>query len=172
MSKSVRKLTYTSIAAAIVFMVTRLIVIPVTVSTTGAYINFGDMSIYVTSYLLGGPMAGLAAAVGSGLADLTAGAAVYAPATFIIKGLMGLTAGLLMRRRKFWVYAVACALGGAIMTAGYGLYETFVFGFATALANAPANLIQWGASLVIAAVLFPVAERIRKVTHLEELQGQ
>jgi uncharacterized membrane protein len=167
MSKSIRKLTYTSAAAAIIFVITRLIVIPVTVSTTGAYINFGDMMIYVSAYLLGGPLAALAAGIGSIFADLSLGYIVYAPATLVIKGLMGLTAGLLMKNRKFWVYAVACFTGGAIMTFGYGIYETFIYGFPVALANAPANLIQWGASLVIAGVLYPVAVRVRKLTHLE-----
>jgi uncharacterized membrane protein len=171
MSKNVRKLTYTAIATAIVFMITRLVVLPVTVSTTGAYVNFGDMSIYITAYLLGGPMSAPAAAVGSGLADLTAGAAIYAPATFVIKGLMGLTAGLIMRKRRFWVYVLACIAGGAIMTLGYAVYEAFVFGLPVGLANAPANLIQWGASIVIAGILYPVAERIRKVTNLESLQS-
>lgn len=168
MSKNVRRISYTAIAAAIVFVVTRIIVFPV--GTSGAYVNFGDMAIYLTSYLLGGPIAAAASAVGSALADLTAGGAIYAPATFIIKGLMGLTAGLLMKKKKFWVYALACLLGGAIMTLGYALYETTIFGFTVAIANAPLNLVQWGAGIVIAAILYPVAVRIQKVTHFDELQ--
>lgn len=170
MSKNIRRLTYTAIAAAIVFVITRLIVIPITAS--GAYVNFGDIAIYVTSYLLGGPIAALASAVGSSLADLTAGAAIYAPATFVIKGLMGLTAGLLMRKKKFWSYGLACLTGGAIMTLGYAIYEYFIFGYAYAIGDVPSNLIQWGASVAAALILFPVAQRIQKVTHFEELQGR
>jgi uncharacterized membrane protein len=168
MTKSVRRISYTAIAAAIVFVVTRLFVFPV--GTGGAYVNFGDVAIYVASYLLGGPIAAAAAAVGSALVDLTAAAAVYAPATFIIKGLMGLTVGLLMRNKKLWVYILSCVVGGAIMTLGYALYETLIFGFATAVGNALLNLVQWGASVAIAGILYPVAQRIQKVTHFDELQ--
>ena len=169
MSKNVRRITYTAIAAAIVFVITRLIVIPI--GTGGAYLNFGDIAIYLTAFLLGGPIAAAAAAVGSGLADLTTGFLVYAPATFVIKGLMGFVAGLLLRQKKnFGLFAVACALGGAMMTVGYALYETLIFGFPTAVGNASFNLIQWGASVAVSLILYPVADRLRKVTHFEELQ--
>lgn len=168
MSKNIRRITYAAISASIVFVITRLVVIPI--GTGGAYLNFGDIAIYVAAYLLGGPIAAAAAAVGSSLSDLTTGYLVYAPATFFIKGLMGLTVGLLLRKKTFGLFAAACILGGAIMTIGYALFETFVFGFPTALANAPFNLIQWGASVVIALILYPVAVRLQKVTHFDELK--
>jgi uncharacterized membrane protein len=168
MSKNIRRITYAAIAAAIVFVITRLIVIPI--GTGGAYLNFGDIAIYITAYLLGGPIAAAAAAVGSGLADLTTGYLVYAPATFVIKGLMGLAAGSLMLKRKFWAYTLACVLGGAIMVLGYALYETAIFSFPTAVANGLLNLVQWGGGVAIALILYPVAVRIRKVTQFETLR--
>ena len=167
MSKNVRRITYTAIAAAIVFAVTRIIVI--TYSSSGSYINFGDISIYTVSYLMGGPLAAAAAGIGSAIADLTS-FPVYAPASLIVKGLMGLTAGYLMMHRKFGFYALACVIGGAIMTVGYGLYDLCIFGAGTAVVNAPGNLIQWASSVVIALVIYPVAERVRKVTHFDELR--
>lgn len=168
MSKNVRRITYAAIAAAIVFVITRLIVIPI--GTGGAYLNFGDIAIYIAAYLLGGPIGAAAAAVGSSLADLTTGYLVYAPATFVVKGLMGLAAGCLMSNRKFWVYALACVLGGTIMVLGYALYETMIFNFVTATGNALFNLIQWGGGVVVALILYPVAVRIQKVTHFDELK--
>lgn len=169
MSKKVRRITYTAIAAAIVFVVTKLTYFPV--GTAGAYVHFGDALIYFTAFLLGGPIAAIAAAIGSALCDLSTGYTVYVPATILIKGLMGLTAGLLMRKRKFWVYILACVIGGAIMTVGYALYEICIpsFGFAYALYNIPFNMGQWGASIAIAAVLYPVAERVQKVIRFDEL---
>lgn len=169
MSNNIRKLTYGAVAAAIIFVVTRIIVIPVTITTTGAYVNFGDVAIYFISYLLGGPIAAIAAGVGSALSDVSLGYIVYAPATLIIKGLMALTAGLLMKNRNFGLYAAACALGGAIMLVGYALYETMVFGFPVAIANAVPNLFQWGGSLAAALILFPVAKRVRQAAFLNKL---
>lgn len=168
MSKNIRRITYIAIAAAIVFTVTRLIVIPVTLSTTGSSIYFGDIAIYIIAYLLGGPAAAAAAGIGSALADLTT-FPVYAPATLIIKGLMGLIAGCLMRTRKFWVYALACVAGGAIMVIGYGLYDIILVGAGAALINISGNLIQWGAGVLIALILYPFAVRIQKVTHFDNL---
>lgn len=169
MSKHIRRIAYSAIAAAIVFVITRILALPI--GSSGAYVNMGDVAIYFLAYLLGGPMAAIAAAVGSSLADVTAGAAVYAPATFIIKGLMGLTVGLILRRKKFWLYVMACAIGGAIMTVGYALYETALpsFGFAYALVNIPFNLGQWGVSLAAAIILYPVAQRIYKAAHFDTL---
>lgn len=163
MSITVKRITYGAIAAAIVFVVTRMTWFPV--GTAGAYVHFGDAFIYFTAFLLGGPIAAIAAALGSAICDLSTGYTVYVPATLLIKGLMGLTAGLLLKKRKFWVYILACVIGGAIMTAGYALYEICIppFGLAYALFNIPFNMGQWGASIVIAAVLYPVAVRIQKV---------
>jgi uncharacterized membrane protein len=40
-----------------------------------------------------GPFAAISAAIGSALADLIVGYSLYMPATFLIKGLMGLISG-------------------------------------------------------------------------------
>ncbi len=167
MNTNIRKITYTAIAAAIVFIVTRIVTIPF--GTTGAYINIGDISIYFVAYLLGGPLAAIAAGIGSALSDVSLSYVVYAPATLVVKGLMGLTAGTLMKSGRFPAYIAACVIGGAIMTLGYALFETFVFTFPVAIADVPPNLIQWGGSVVIAVILYPVVKRIKATTHFERL---
>lgn len=161
MDKITKKITYSAIAAAVVFVVTWMIRVPVP-ATSGGYVNVGDVVIFSVAYLLGGPIAAAAAAVGSALADLAAGAAVYAPATFVIKGLMGLVCGFLTVRKTFRAFALSCVAGGAIMAAGYGVYECAVFGLAYALAALPFNLIQWGGSAIIAVALYPVISRSLK----------
>jgi uncharacterized membrane protein len=159
MNKTTLKLTYSAVLAALVFIVTFLTRIPVP-GLTSAYINLGDTVIFISAYLLGGPVAAAVAAIGSALADLAAGAAVYIPATFIIKGLMGLCAGSVMRTRKAAFYALAVVTGGAIMTGGYFVFEAIFFGLAYALAALPMNLIQWGGSVVIALALLPAISRV------------
>jgi uncharacterized membrane protein len=154
---SSRKITQAAMAAAVIFLVTWTVKLPI---PGGGYINLGDTVIYLSAFLFGGPAAAAAAALGSALADVAAGYVIYAPATFVIKGIMGLAAGLLCAGRRFPSYLLACILGGAIMTGGYALYELAVFGGAYALANIPYNLIQWGGSAAIAAALYPAANRI------------
>jgi uncharacterized membrane protein len=133
---------------------------------TSGYINLGDSMIYISAYLLG-PVAAAASAIGSALADLAGGYAVYIPATFIIKGLMGLIFALLNKKRSFPRYAVACVTGGAVMTAGYAVFEIFVFGFAYALTSVPYNLAQWGGNAVIAILLYPLVVRVKKDTRFD-----
>ncbi|MPN19073.1 hypothetical protein SDC9_166439 [bioreactor metagenome] len=162
---STKKLSLGAMAAVLIFAVTWTIKLPVP-GTAGGYVNFGDVAIYVLSLVLGGPLAALAAAVGSALADVCAGAAVYVPATFIIKGVMGLVCGLLARSRRFGAYCAACVLGGAIMALGYALYEVALFGGAYALAALPFNLLQWGGSAAAAILLYPAAKRAADVAGL------
>jgi uncharacterized membrane protein len=163
MKGNTKKLTMSAITAALIFVVTWSVRIPVP-ATAGGYVNFGDVIIYISAYLLGGPAAGAAAAVGSALADTAGGAAAYIPATFFIKGFMGLLAGLLTAKKKnFLSYAIASTASGAMMIVGYGLYELILFGFPYAAAAFPFNLIQWAGSLMITLALFPVSKRLLKI---------
>ncbi len=154
---SSKKITEAAMAAAVVFLVTWMVKLPI---PGGGYINLGDTVIYITAFLFGGPTAAAAAALGSALADLAAGYVIYAPATFLIKGVIGLFAGFLCSGKRFPVFLLACVLGGAVMTGGYALYELAFFDGAYALLNIPYNLIQWAGSVAIAALLYPALIRI------------
>jgi uncharacterized membrane protein len=164
MDKKIRLLTFSAISAALVFTATWVFKLPI--PGTSGYVNLGDAIIYLSAWLLG-PAAEVAAAIGSALADLAGGYTVYLPATFIIKGLMGLVFGLIGRKRTFGAYAAASILCGAIMTAGYAVYEAAVFDIAYALTSIPYNLAQWGGNVVAALILYPAAVRLHKLTGLE-----
>ncbi len=154
-----KKLTSASLSAAVIFAVTWTVRLPVP-ATSGAYINLGDAVIFLVSYLLGGPAAAGAAAVGSALADLAAGAGVYIPATFAIKGCMALVCGLLSRGKGFSPFILSCVTGSLIMVSGYALYELLLFGPAYAAAALPFNFLQAGGSCAVSAVFFPAAGRL------------
>lgn len=142
-----------------IFVVTWLVKIPVPVSG-GAYLNFGDSVIDVCAFVLGGPLAAVSAGLGSALADVAAGSAVYALPTFIIKALMGLLVGAMTSTQKLLPYCLACAAAGAVMVGGYALFEWFFFGAAYAAATLPFNLIQWCGSMLVAVVLYRGARRL------------
>jgi uncharacterized membrane protein len=155
-----RSITLIAVMAALVFAVTWLVRIPVP-SLSGAYFNLGDTVIYLCAMLAGGPYAALAAAVGSGFADLAAGAPVYILPTVFIKGLMGFMAGKLSFQSGMPRFLLACVLGGAVMTAGYGLFESVAFGGAYAIGSVPYNLLQWGTSTAVSAALYPAVKKVR-----------
>ena len=161
MRSNVIKLTTVSLTAAIIFIVTWSLRIPVP-GSSGGYINIGDVVIYISSLLLGPIMGAVAASVGSAFADLAGGAVMYVPATFVIKGVMALVCYRVHAGGGQVRFSISCLAGGLVMTAGYALYEFFVFGTAYALASIPFNLIQWVGASIIASALFPAAKRLRK----------
>ncbi len=145
---SIKKLVFAGLMAALVLVGTMLIQIP---TPTKGYIHIGDSVVYLSGILLGPIVGSLAAAVGSMLADVFSGYGVYAPATFIIKGLDALVVGFIYHRlvsehgsfmRRLIGFVISVAVGGVIMVAGYLAYETMLYGFGAALPNVLANVTQ------------------------------
>ena len=70
--------------------------ISIALSSTG-YFNIGEAFVYIAA-IIGGPIVGgIAGAVGSSLADIALGYGIYAPGTFIFKGLEGVVVGFLVQ---------------------------------------------------------------------------
>jgi uncharacterized membrane protein len=160
-----RTVAYGGMLAALILVVTRFSAIPI--MNGQGYLNLGDVTILFAAALLG-PAAAVPAAIGSALADVWAGYVQYAPATFIIKGLVALIAGLFLRKLNvtlpFKIFGMA--LAELAMAAGYLVFELFLLGPAIALFDLTFNLIQAGVCTLVAALLLPVAERIRKTSNL------
>ncbi len=146
--KTLRLIAFCGITAAFVFLGTQL-----RIPTAIGYINLGDAVILIASYVIG-PAAFFPAAIGSAIADLIAGYPMYIIPTFVIKGLMGLVAGLIMRHPEHRPHIVKRLIAGIlaelIMVSGYFAVEVFLYDVAAAAASIPFNLIQAGAALVIA----------------------
>lgn len=155
--KRVKQMVYHAAAIALVIIATGFLKIPI---PTG-YIHLGDGVIFVAGALLG-PLAAIPAAIGSSIADLIASFAIYAPVTFVIKGLMGLLAGLVWKSRdKFFRNLLIFLLAEIIMILGYFLFESFFYNLGAAIGALPFNLIQAGAGIVMGAVFVPATKNIR-----------
>ena len=169
--KKIRLAVLSSLFAAIICAVTLLIQIPV--PSTHGYINPGDCFVITAGILLGPVYGALAAGIGSALADLITGYAVYIPATFVIKALMALAACFIAGKGRKVIRIVLAALSSElIMTAGYFLYEYYVMKFAgAAFSEIPMNLIQ-GAFAVLVSVPLLVSvnrsEKLRKFLYIKE----
>lgn len=161
-----RRLILAAILAALVFSVTYFTKIPIPYPP-GAYAHAGDSIIYLSGMVLGGPLAAAVAALGSGLADLFAGAPVYIPATLIIKALMGFIAGLFLHRtsgEKTPARKLLLGLGlpALVMSAGYYLYEVAVLGYnwLVDLQWLAANLAQGAVGIVL---YLPLSAAVRRI---------
>ena len=159
-----------ALMAALITVATIVIPIP---TLTGGYVNLGDGFVIVSALTLGPVWGTLAAAVGSSLSDLFLGYAIYAPATFVIKGLMALAAyyvsKILFRAfhgRRVISLVVASLTAEVIMVLSYFVFEYTVmrYGIGAAAGILP-NCLQGAFGIVSASVLYLLLEKagIRKI---------
>lgn len=166
------RLCFAGMFAALIFVATYLIQIP---APLGGYLNLGDCFILIAAWVLG-PVYGFAAGgLGSALADIVSGYAVYAPGTFVIKGLIAAAASLIAhafvkKNEKLRVpgFISGAVAGELIMIAGYYLYDAAVlgFGFIATLANLPSNLIQGAVGAVLGVAISVVIAQTKALKRL------
>lgn len=158
------RLILAALFTAIVTVMTMIVQIP---SPMNGYVNLGDCFVILSAWILGPVYGTAAAATGSMLADVFSGYAIYAPATFIIKGLMALVAyaiGKLLSRKKGSISIpakiVSATAAEAVMVVGYFLYAALIFGNGlSAAVEIPANLMQGLMGLVSSVALGIVLDR-------------
>lgn len=160
------RLTLTAVFAALTCIATFIIKIPV--PATQGYIHFGDAFVLLAGIFPGAGFGMLAAGIGSALADLFSGYAIYAPATFIIKAVCaivvtGIYKGLSSKiQNQFLRLIIAGAAATAILTGGYLAFESVLYG-AAALVEIPMNIIQGCSGIAIACGLLPLFSRIPEI---------
>ena len=146
-----------------IVMATMIIKIP---SPLKGYLNLGDCIVLVAGWMLSPTYGLLAAGLGSALADLFSGYVVYAPATFVIKGLMALAAFYCFkfldeRLANLPSRIISGILSEIIMVLGYFIFEGFLYGFAPSLVNIPANSVQGVAGVIIGIILIKIFEKAK-----------
>ena len=161
MKKQKLKLTIISaLFAALICVATMVVKIP---TPLNGCINLGDCVILVVAFTLPCGYGFLAAAVGSCLADILSGYTAYAPATFIIKGLMVLVVfavtKLLKTKKSNLVKVLSGVMAEIVMVSGYYVFEGFMYGFSASLVNIPMNAVQGVAGLILAIILIKVLEK-------------
>ncbi|MBQ6907589.1 MAG: ECF transporter S component [Clostridia bacterium] len=150
-----------SMIAALCCVATMIIKIP---SPLKGYLNLGDCVVLLSGFMLSPVYGFLAAGIGSALADLFSGYAVYAPATFVIKGVMALIAyyGFKLTQRKLGAASsriISCIIAEIVMVLGYFVFEGFMYGFAPSAVNIPANAVQGIAGLILGVILVRIFEK-------------
>lgn len=168
-----RKIVLTALFAALACVATMIIKVP-TLATNG-YVNIGDTIVLLSAWLIGGVYGGLAAGIGSALADLLSSYPTYVPGTLIIKFLMAFVAYLIFMAikkaniNKVVGYAVSGIVAELIMVAGYFLYESIFLGYG--LAAAPSilsNLVQGVTCLVLGYAAILVLESTKAVKMIKK----
>ena len=142
---SVRFLCLTAVMAAMVCVATMVIQIPIPLG----YANLGGSFIMLTAVFIGKKSGALAGGIGSAMADILSGFAVWAIPTFLIKSVTGLIVGQIEHTKDnactvFSVRTVIAAVVGMAWTViGYTVFGAILYGGLEAgLASAPGLVIE------------------------------
>ncbi|MEE0969664.1 MAG: ECF transporter S component [Clostridia bacterium] len=156
-----QKIVMAAMLAALTCVATMIIKIP---SPLKGYLTLGDCVVLLAGWSLSPIYGFLAAGLGSALADLFSGYVMYAPATFVIKGIMALIAyyGLKLMHKKAGnlpSQIISGAVAEIWMVTGYFVFEGFLYGFTPSAVNIPANGVQGVAGLILGCILIKIFEK-------------
>lgn len=154
--------------AALIYVSTCFVQIPNPAS--GGYVHPGDALCLLAAWLLPLPWGIAASAIGTMLADLLSGYAVYALPSFIIKAIVPLVAGLLLRvmwkgeatvKRTLLPCLVSGVAGEIFMVGGYFFLNAVIWGngWSAAVSLLPDSM-QALFGIVVATALFCPLKKI------------
>lgn len=158
-NNKVFKICLTGLFAAIIAVFTAFVKIPTGINS--GYLHFGDSVIYLSGCILG-PFGLISSAIGGALADVLAGAAVWALPTAIIKALNCVPFIVAMKMYKnkkgesknVNVYTLVATVISAVITiGGYYIAEGLMYSFPSALASVPFSIVQAIGSAIIFALM-------------------
>lgn len=153
---SVRRLVTAAVFAALTAAVTMI-----HVPSVNGYIHLGDAMIYLCASCLPSGTAFASAAIGGSVADLISGYPIWAPFTFVIKGLLTLAFSS-KSGRILTVRNAVCSLAAiAISTLGYCFGEGILYGFAAGIAAIWGNLVQSVGSMLLYLILAFALDRLQ-----------
>ncbi|MBQ8808385.1 MAG: ECF transporter S component [Clostridia bacterium] len=161
METKTQKIVLSALLASLVCVATMIIKIP---SPLKGYLNLGDCVVLLAGWVLSPAYGFLAAGIGSALADVFSGYIIYAPATFVIKGIMAIVAhfvfNILKEKTSCLVSRIVSGTLAEIeMVGGYFLFEGFMYGFLPSVVNIPANAVQGVAGLMLGILLVRIFEK-------------
>ena len=155
-----------ALMAALACVATILIQIP---TPFRGYVNLGDGIVLVAGWMLAPKYVFLSAGVGSALADVFLGYTTYAPATFLIKGVMALIACYGYK----WLHHELGRLPSRIITGvvaefgmvlGYCAFESVLYGFGAAALNLFSNGMQGVVGMIVGVVLIQILDKSKALS--------
>ena len=141
-SRIVLRIVFLAVSTGLVFVVTRLAQIPISV-LNGQIFDLGDVMIFTFAWTFGPGVGALAGGVGSAISDASQ-LSPFAPFTFVIKGIEGFLAGYVAQRGSSWSMRISWVLASLAMVGGYFLTNSFVLGFGplAGLYEVPFDILQ------------------------------
>ncbi|PRR83040.1 ECF transporter S component [Clostridium vincentii] len=165
---STKDLVIMALMIALVYLAGSIIKVP----SVGGFVHIGDSMVFLSVVVLGKKRGAVASAFGMLLVDILGGYVIWAPFTFVIKGIMAYIVGAIIEKiggenafENFKKeYIIAFIAGGIFMIIGYFIAGTILAGLLTekigliqglayAAKDIVGNIIQVVTGIVIAVPL-------------------
>jgi uncharacterized membrane protein len=167
-SEKVIKLVTAAVMAAMTTVVTMILPIKIPFGN-GGYIHPGDAFVLMSGIILGPIYGGLAAGLGSMMADLLSGYAQYAIATLIIKFVAAFLGAYSFRKIRVHSIVLAGVFGGTIVTLGYFFCDRILSNsWAAAAVGIPFNILQNVMAIILASIILPFLKKVPQIRILME----
>lgn len=150
-----RQLSFLALFIAFVALATYFIRIP---GLNTSYYNLGEVVIFTLALVFGKKAGLIAGALGSALIDLIV-APIWAPFTFVIKGLEAWVVGSLAEEGKLSKNLLAVLIGGHIMIIGYAITVWILYSWPAVIPEIGGNYGQAGLGAIVA---LPLARQFNK----------
>ncbi len=169
-NKQILKTVYSALFAALIFTGTEFLRIPLPFG----YFNFGDCLVLLSAFIIKGPYAIAASAIGSVMADILSGYTVYVPATLIIKSLMVIIFNAILKlishknekpKTLFLIFGIV--LSEFLMILGYFICDVFIYSFEGAATSIMGNIVQGIVATIVSLILIKLLERSNISKHFK-----
>jgi uncharacterized membrane protein len=159
-------LILTAMLISLVFVSTLVLNIKLPIAANGGLVHLGTAMLFIASILFGPKIGALAGAIGMGLFDLVSGWTLWAPFTFVARGLQGYLVGKIAwsfgRKGNSIAFNLIATISSIpVMLGIYYICERVLYGsWIIPLASIPGNIVQNVVGIIIA---IPVSALLRKV---------
>ena len=153
-----KDLVETALLIALVYIATRFINIRLPIAASGGLVHLGNTMLFIAAIVFGPKKGAAAGAFGMGLFDLLSEWAMWAPFTFVVRGIMGYIIGKIAWSNGREGNNIL--VSGVWMIAGYYATEGILYGnWVSPVMSIPGNITQIVVGLVIGV---PVAKALKK----------
>lgn len=160
-----KTIVQTALLTALVFLATSFINIRLPFLSNGGLVHLGTAMLYIVAIVFGKKKGAIAGSFGMAIFDLLSGWALWAPFTFVIRGIMGYMIGSIAWSKNkegnnLITNIVAMILSGVWMIIGYYITEVILYGnWVAPIASIPGDITQVIVGLILA---LPAAKILKK----------
>lgn len=160
-----RDLVESALLVSLVYIATRFINIRIPMTASGGLVHLGNVMLFISAIVFGPKKGAIAGAFGMGLFDLLSEWAMWAPFTFVIRGIMGYIIGKIAWSKDKKGNSMILNIGAIVVSAiwmifGYYIAEGILYGnWISPVASIPGNIIQIVVGLIIG---IPAAKALKQ----------